>query len=79
MFYERSVMFTERAEDCPAANVCDALGNLRKSCIKGGNILIDDEMRVQRCMAGIILLLASVVGAKLPVPRNEAPPPNPSD
>jgi hypothetical protein len=69
MFIVReNIMPDKREEDCPAAAVCDAVGNLRKSCIRGGVIFNDEEMRTQRCMAGIILLLAPMAGVKLPVP-----------
>jgi hypothetical protein len=66
-----------RTEDCPAAVVCDSVGNLRKSCIKGGIILDDEEKRIQRCMAGIILLLDRFSRANVVVHLSSEPaPPN---
>jgi hypothetical protein len=64
----------KRLADCPAVPVCDVLGNTRKSCKKGGLISANDEMMVQRCIAGLILLIAPLAGVKLPVLPDGPPP-----
>jgi hypothetical protein len=66
-------MPSKREENCPAVVVCSALNNARVSCWKGNLIQDRDEMMTQRCMAGIILLLAHLAGI---LPRVESVPQN---
>ena len=47
-----------RSEDCLAAPICGAIGNLRKGCTAGGSGNMPSEV----CMAGMIKLIARIPG-----------------
>jgi len=42
-----------RDGDCPAATLCEALGNIDESCLEGGRECIADS---KRCLASIVLM-----------------------
>lgn len=46
-----------REGDCPAAPVCESIGNLQENCIKGGTF----DVGTQKCMASLIILVSRVV------------------
>ncbi|MBT4513247.1 MAG: hypothetical protein HOC20_13690 [Chloroflexi bacterium] len=54
-------------EDCPAAPVCEALGNLRGGCVKGGSGLPPP----QACLAGLLLLFGRATGMVSPEMTDE--------
>lgn len=49
-----------KEEDCPAAPVCEAIGNLRKSCVKGSSALTNPDLNT--CLASVILLISMASG-----------------
>jgi len=55
------ITFPIREKDCPAAPVCESIGNLRKECLEG-NELHPIKSNANPCTAGLILLLSFAVG-----------------
>jgi hypothetical protein len=48
-----STPFPVRDGDCPAATVCEALGNLSDSCLAGGR---KSALASQNCMASLVIM-----------------------
>ncbi len=55
------VTFPIREKDCPAAPVCESIGNLRKECL-GGNELHPIRSNPGICTAGLILMISLISG-----------------
>lgn len=53
------IRLPSRDNDCPAAPVCEAVGNLRGNCLSGGD---GTGLKAEKCMAGIILLISRLTG-----------------
>jgi len=49
-----------RKDDCPAAPVCESIGGLRRSCLKGGPGVTLQNM--DKCIPSLILLISRIVG-----------------
>lgn len=49
-----------REEDCSAAPVCEAVGNLRRGCQAGSSLLTRPDSQV--CITSLILLVARLAG-----------------
>jgi hypothetical protein len=54
------VRLPARAGDCPAAPICESIGNLRDDCLSGAGF--GATMKTEKCMAGIILLISRLTG-----------------
>lgn len=52
------IRFLPREDYCPAAPVCEAVGNLDESCRAGGPFNLNSKI----CMASLILLLSRAFG-----------------
>jgi len=53
------VRMPRRDEDCPAAPICEAVGNLRKCCTAGGMLA---GRNGEICTASLILLVGRALG-----------------
>ena len=58
--WKPEVRLPVREGDCPAAPICESIGNLRKDCLAGAGLAA--MMKSEKCMAGVILLISRLTG-----------------
>jgi hypothetical protein len=56
------IRMPRREDDCEAAPVCEAIGNLRKACTKGSMIMTGAGPGLNVCIISIILLMSRAMG-----------------